>query len=109
MSLAAFHSLLVVAIGFAVAGLLAAAYQLITTRPPDFALLNGGARPTTFASIPFLIFAAPYIILRNTIHAGIEGQKFLVVTLSTILVGFWSLMCGTVVVMALEALGSLFA
>ena len=109
MSLAAIHSLLVLAIGFAMAGLLAAAYELITTRPPDFTLLNGGARPTTFASIPFLIFAAPYIILRNTIHAGIEGQKFLVVTLATILVGFWSLMCGTVVVMALEALGSLLA
>ena len=109
MSLATIHSLLVLAIGFAMAGLLAAAYQLITTRPLDFALLNGGARPMTFASIPFLVFAAPYIILRDTIHAGIEGQKFIVVTLATILVGFWSLMCGTAVIMALGALGSLLA
>jgi hypothetical protein len=54
--------------------------------------------------LPFLVFAAPFIIMRNTIRGRrIERRRFEFVMLATIFAGFWSLMSGTVVVMALEA------
>jgi hypothetical protein len=108
MSPQSMESLLTLALGFAVAGLLASAYQLFAKRPASFGLLNGGAQPTTFAAVPFLVFAAPFIILRNTIRGRrIERRRFEFVMLATILAGFWSLMSGTIVVMALHALAAL--
>ena len=42
--------------------------------------------------------------MRNTIRgARIEGRSFGFAMLATVLAGLWSLMSGTVVVMALEA------
>ena len=53
-----------------------------------------------------LVFAAPFIIMRNTIRAAHnEGRAFVPVMMATILAGGWSLMSGTVVVMALEVCG----
>ena len=93
-------------IGFAVAGLLASGYQLVTKRPASFRLLLQGARPTTFAALPLLVFAAPFIIMRNTIRGNhIEGRGFSMVMVATIIAGGWSLLSGTVVVMALSAFG----
>ena len=58
----------------------------------------------TFAAVPFLIFSAPFIIMHNTTRgARIEGRSFGFAMLATVLAGLWSLMSGTVVVMALEA------
>ena len=56
------------AIGFAIAGLLASAYQLVTARPASFRLLQRGPSPATFAAVPLLVFAAPFIIMRNSIR-----------------------------------------
>ena len=43
-------------------------------------------------------------IMRNTVRGRrIEGRHFGFVMLATVVAGFWSLMSGTVVVMALEA------
>ncbi len=98
-------SFFALAIGFALAGLLASGYQLVTRRPASFRLLQRGPRPSTFAAIPFLVFAAPFIIMRNTIRARqIEGRRISAVMSATIVAGFWSLMSGTVVVTALTAL-----
>lgn len=106
MSPQSVESLLTLALGFAVAGLLASAYQLVAKRPASFHLLAGGPQPATFAAVPFLVFAAPFIILRNTIRGRrIERRRFEFVMLSTILASFWSLMSGTVVMMVLHALG----
>jgi hypothetical protein len=102
------QSFLVLALGFATAAALATGYQAVTRRPASFRLLNRGPRPTTFAAVPFLAFAAPFIIMRNTIRGRrIEGRQFQFVMLSTLLAGFWSMMSGTVFVMALQALGFL--
>ena len=98
------HSFMALAIGFAVAGLLASGYQFFTEQPPSFRLVNRGPQAAALAAVPFLIFAAPFIIMRNTIRgARIEGRSFGFAMLATVLAGFWSLMSGTVVVMALEA------
>lgn len=109
MSPDALNSLFCLAIGFALAGALASGYQAIVLRPLSFALLQQGVAPKTFAAVPFLVFAAPFIIMRNTLRgARIERRRFEFVMMATVLAGFWSLMSGTFVVTTLRAAG-LFA
>jgi hypothetical protein len=110
MSPESVQSFIALFIGFAVAGMLATGYQVVTERPLSFRLLNGGARLVTFLAIPVLTFAAPFIIMRNTIRGRrIEARRFEFVMMATILAGFWSLMSGTVVVVAFRAFSQLFA
>ena len=110
MSLASLQSLIVLLIGFSVAGSLASGYQLVTERPLSFRLLNGGPKPLTFLAIPVLTFAAPFVIMRNVIRGRrIERRRMEFVMLATVLSGFWSLMSGTVVVTAFSAVSGLFA
>jgi hypothetical protein len=104
------HSLLALAIGFAVAGLLSSGYQLLTLQPASFRLLHENERKLALAAVPFLLFAAPFIIIRNAIRGRrLEGRNFGMAALAAFLAGFWSLMSGTVVVMALEKIGHLVA
>ena len=104
------RSLLALAIGFAVAGLLSSGYQLLTMRPPSFKLLQEEQRNRALAAVPFLVFAAPFIIVRNTVRGrAIEGRNFGFAALAAIVAGLWSLMSGTVVVAALQAIGHLVA
>lgn len=98
------HSLLSLAIGFAFAGALANGYQAYTEQPASFQLIEQSSRNQALAALPFLIFAAPFLIMRNTIRGRrIEGRNFGFVVMATLVAGFWSLMSGTLVVMALEA------
>ncbi len=102
------QSFLVIAVGFAVAGLMSAAYQLMTRQPASFRLLDGGAGPRTLAAVPFLALAAPFIIMRNTLRGQrIERRRFEFVMIATVLASFWSMMSGTVIIMTLEGLGML--
>jgi hypothetical protein len=106
MSAEQLGSFFAVAIGFAVAGLIASGYQLVTHRPPSFGLLHSGPSPSAFAAVPLLVFAAPFIIMRNTVRGRhVEGRSFGMVMIATTVAGCWSLMSGTVVVMALTASG----
>lgn len=104
VSAEAFQSFQALLFGFAVAGLLASGYQVATRRAASFRLLDHGPKPSTFAAVPFLVFAAPYIILRGTLRAPQEQRRFLKVMIATLVAGIWSLLSGTVVVMALEVL-----
>lgn len=98
-------SFFALAIGFAVAGMSASGYRLFSRHVPSFRLLEVGPVPARFAAIPLLMFSAPYIIMRNTIRGRrIEGRRAEIVMLATVIAGLWSLMCGTVVVLALQAL-----
>ena len=100
------ESFLALVLGFAFAGLCATGYQFLTKRPASFRLLQRGPSPSAFAAVPFLIFAAPFIIMRNTLRARrLVGRRFEFVMIATILAGFWSMMSGTVMVMALHAVG----
>lgn len=106
----AVQSLLVLALGFAFAGSLASGYQLVTAQPPSFLILGDGVQARAVASVLFLTFAAPFIIMRNTIRGQrIEKRNAVFVMVATMIAGFWSLMSGTVVLMALEAIGLLHA
>jgi len=110
MSLESLQSVIVLLIGFSVAGSLASGYQLVTERPLSFRLLNAGPAPVTFLAIPVLTFAAPFVIMRNVLRGRrIEGRRFDLVMLATMIAGFWSLLSGTVVVAAFTAFSQLFA
>jgi hypothetical protein len=104
MSPESLQSLQALAFGFAIAGLLATGFQAATREPASFRLLERGPKPSTFAAVPFLAFAAPFIIIRTTLLAPRDKHRFVTVMTATVMAGIWSLMSGTVVVMALEAL-----
>jgi hypothetical protein len=99
------QSIFSLAWGFAVAGLCASGFRLATRHHASFRLLEVGPMPTRFAAIPLLMFSAPFIIMRNTLRGRrIEQRRFEVVMVATVIAGVWSLMSGTVVVLALQAL-----
>ena len=106
MSPESIQSFFALAIGFALAGLLATGYQAATSRPASFRLLQRGPHPATFAAVPFLVFAAPFIIMRNILQRRpIEGWRFWVVMSATTVAGLWSLMSGTIAIALLVGLG----
>ena len=106
MSPDALNSLFSLCIGFAFAGALANGYQAVTERQAGFGLLQEGVVPHRFAAVPFLVFAAPFIIMRNTLlGVRMEHRRFEFVMMATILAGIWSLMTGTFFVMTLRAAG----
>ena len=97
-------SLFAVALGFAAAGLWSG-YRLFSVRFPSFRLLEVGPMTARVAAVPLLIFSAPFIIMRNTLRARrLERRRGELVMVATVIAGLWSLMFGTVVVMALQAL-----
>ena len=108
MSPDALNSIFSLCIGFALAGALANGYQALASRPAGFGLLQEGMTPQRFAAVPFLVFAAPFIIMRNTIRgARIERRRFEFVMMATVLAGFWSMMSGTFFLMTLRVAGVL--
>ena len=70
MSAVQIEALFALGIGFAVAGMVATAYQLITQRPASLGELQQGSRLAALAAVPILVFAAPYIIMRTAIRAA---------------------------------------
>ena len=71
----------------------------------EFRALATGVARRGVAAVPLIVLAAPFIIMRNTIRGReIEGRPFQMVMIATIIAGIWSLMSGTVVVMALNTL-----
>ena len=98
-------SFFALAIGYSVAGLCASGYRLFSAHFPSFRLLEVGPVPARFAAIPLLMFSAPYIIMRNTLRGRrLEKRRTDLVMVATVIAGLWSLMSGTVVVLALQAL-----
>lgn len=97
-----------ICIGFALAGALVSGYQAVAQRPAGFGLLQDGVAPKTFAAVPFLVFAAPFIIMRNTLRGmRVESRRAEFVMMATLIAGFWSMMSGTFFLMTLRAAGVL--
>lgn len=108
MSPDALNSLFSLCIGFSLAGALTSGYQALLQQQAGFGLLQDGVAPRSFAAVAFLVFAAPFIIMRNTLRGRrIERRRFEFVMMATVIAGFWSLMSGTCVVMTLQAVGLL--
>ena len=111
---AAYQSFLELALGFCFAGVLASGYQAVMLRPPSFHLLGTGRGRTVVLAMPFLIFAAPFIIVRNvarntTRERGIARERFLSAMVAAVVAGIWSLLSGSLVVIGLQAFGVLTA
>jgi hypothetical protein len=103
-----FNSFFAICIGFALAGELVNGYQAVWQRTAGFGLLQDGVAPKTFAAVPFLVFAAPFIIMRNTLRgARLESRRVEFVMMATVIAGFWSMMSGTFFLMTLRAAGVL--
>jgi hypothetical protein len=101
----AIESFFALAWGFAVAGLCASGYRIFAKHFPSFRQLEVGPMPARFAAIPLLMFSAPYIIMRNTLRGRrVKKRRADLVMMATVIAGLWSLMSGTVVVLALQAL-----
>jgi len=108
MSPEALNSLFALCIGFAFAGALASGYQALAQRPAGFGMLQESMVSKALAAVPLLVFAAPFIIMRNTLRgAKIERRRFEFVMIATVIAGFWSMMSGTFFLMTLRAAGVL--
>src|SRR6201992_1186007 len=106
MSPEALNSLFSLCIGFALAGALTSGFQGVGHRPAGFGLLQEGVAPSTFAAVPFLVFAAPFIIMRNTLRgARLESRRVEFVMRATLLAGLLTLLSGTYFVMTRRATG----
>lgn len=93
-------------LGFAFAGLLASAFELFTARRADFKLLQAGGLAAV-ASVPVVVFSAPFLILRNTMHGRQgTGRPFSFVMLASMTAAIWSLVSGRVVLDLLHLLGA---
>jgi hypothetical protein len=101
-AMAAFQSLL---FGFALAGLVATGFEVLTRRQASFRLLEEGG-PAALASVPLVVFSAPFILLRHLLtRRRHEKASIAPVMLTTVLACFWSIVCGRV---ALDLMALLF-
>jgi hypothetical protein len=93
-------------LGFSVAGMLATGYQVLTARPASFNIFGDGTGARAAAHVPFLVFAAPFILMRDAIvlrRAGVEN--FFSAMVATVVAGCWSLLSGKFVIVVVAALG----
>lgn len=96
--------LIALALGFAVAGLSASGYRLVTSHLPGIGLLSTGPSVAAFAAVPLLIVSAPFLIMRSTLlDRQPQGRRFEFVFMATLVAGLWSLMSGLAMLMALQA------
>ncbi len=80
--------------GFALAGMLASAFQYLTDKPASFTLLQQGGW-SALMSVPFVVMTAPFIILRNTIRGRkFERRSVFFVWLATVIACLWSMAAG---------------
>lgn len=94
---AAIDSLLALALGFALAGLVATAFEVCTERRASFGLLEAGGR-WALVFVPILVFSAPFVILRNTVRGRrLEERPFGFVLVATVIACGWSLLSGRIV------------
>jgi biotin transporter BioY len=94
---AAADALMALALGFAFAGMLASGFEVFSTRKAGFSLLQSGGFGA-LASVPLVVFTAPFLIIRNTVRGQKrERRPIHYVMLATMIACLWSLACGRVV------------
>lgn len=92
-------------LGFAFAGLVASTYEMLAGRRLGFGLLRGGGMAAV-AAVPILLFAAPFVIMRNLLRDRTGGSPSAVFT-ATMMAGIWGLLCGRLVLdAAMRLLGA---
>ncbi len=87
--------------GFVVAALLATGYQLLANRPARFELVHDVGTvplPGAIMRVLLVIWAAPYIIVRNAVRGRlIEKRPLGWLAASVLISGVWSLCAGILV------------
>lgn len=95
---AAITGLQALALGFAFAGLIASGFEVLTRHRAGFGLLQAGGLKA-IASVPVVVFAAPFLILRNTVRGRkLEGRPIHFVVLASMIASVWSLACGRLLI-----------
>jgi hypothetical protein len=85
-------------LGIAAAGMLATGFEAFTQRQASFTLLETGGREA-LASVPLIVFTAPFIILRNTVRGRrFERRHVGFVAAATAIALLWGLACGKVII-----------
>ena len=101
------EALQALSLGFAFAGLLASGFETVTDRRASFRLLQGGGL-AALASVPVLVFCAPFVIVRNALcEPRSERWPLHVVVVATVAACLWSLMSGRLVLDAAQVLAGL--
>ena len=99
----AIHAFQALFIGFAFAGLVASAFELFTARKASFTLLQTGG-VLAVASVPVVVFSAPFIILRNTARGRrFERRPVGFVAAATVIALLWGMASGRALLVALGA------
>jgi hypothetical protein len=93
--IALFQALLV---GFAFSGFLANTFNWLTERQPSFRMLEVGGIGAV-ASVPLVVFSAPFIILRNTVRGRRYQKRSLIFDfVATLIACGWSMVAGRVII-----------
>ncbi len=92
--------------GFVAAGFLASLHQMITSRPPQFAL-SAETFPQGLGYAVLCVFGGPFIIMRNAIRGRtIEHRPIGWLVASCVIALTWSLCSGVVLVNFASTIGS---
>lgn len=84
--------------GFVAAGFLASLYQMITARPPQFAV-SAETLSEGLGGAVLCVFGGPFIIMRNAIRGRtMEGRPLGWLAASSVIALAWSLCSGVVLV-----------
>jgi hypothetical protein len=97
------------ACGFVVAALLATGYQLVANRPARFEMVRDVAEASLFGAVGralLVIWAAPYIIMRNAVRGRlVERRPLGWLVASFLIAGIWSVCAGIIVLSFAIAIG----
>ena len=102
----AVDAVLAILTGIAAAGVIATGFEALTARRASFTLLERGDA-SALASVPLIVFTAPFLILRNTLRGRrFERRPIPFVALATIIACLWGLACGRVLLDLFAYLGA---
>lgn len=96
------HDLFVLAyvtcVGFVIAGIIASAYQLISTRPAGFSEVSIQSWPVAMGSMFLVALAGPVILMRNALRGRrLEKRPIGWLFGSAAIAGMWSAISGILV------------
>jgi hypothetical protein len=92
-----------VSVGLAVTGFIASGHQAATRRRAFVPVVQ--TRATSFAALPLLFLTAPFSVTGNARGRPLERRRPDTVMLAIMVAGSWCLVSGTVLLIALTALG----
>ncbi len=102
----AIQALQAMAVGICAAGTMATGYEAMTARRAGFELLESGG-PGAVASVPLVVMAAPFLILRNTVRGRrFERRRVGFIAAATVVACLWGLASGRVILDLIAMLGT---